>query len=71
MKAALGLAAAIALSACATHPRQWVREGAGAEDFHRDSGQCKAEAFAVPGAPMLQIAMVYNACMQGKGWRQE
>lgn len=71
MKGRLALMAAIALSACATHPRQWVRDGASPDDFYRDSGQCKAESFAVPGAPMLQIAMVYNACMQGKGWRLE
>jgi hypothetical protein len=56
-------------AACAT-PHPWVKDGATQEDLAMESAQCKAQAFAVPNAPMMQIAMVYNACMQGKGWHQ-
>lgn len=59
----------IALAGCAT-PRHWARADATTDDFYRDDGQCKAQAFAVPGAPLIQAAMVYNACMRGKGWRR-
>lgn len=35
-------------------------------------GQCRAQAFGTPGAMqnLLQVAIVLNGCMQGKGWYQ-
>jgi hypothetical protein len=48
-----------------------MKDGGTQEDFQMDSGQCKAQAYSVPGAPPMQIAIVYNSCMQGKGWRLE
>lgn len=64
-------ALALALAACATKPPVWVREGATQDDFYRDQGQCKAQAFGVGGGTLLQAAIVFNSCMQGKGWYQQ
>jgi hypothetical protein len=63
------LAAAIplALAACA-QPRVWYRAGATQQDFYMDQGQCKAQGFGANSGTLLQIALIYNACMQGKGW---
>ncbi len=43
----------------------WVKPDATHQDFNRDSGQCKAQAF---GAPPAQAAIVYSNCMYGKDW---
>ena len=62
------LACAAALSACAQQQWHWERPGATESDFYQDRGQCNAQAFAVPGAGLLQIALVQSSCLQGKGW---
>ena len=38
-----------------------------------DAAQCKAQAFSVPNATenMLQVTIVLNSCLQGKGWLQQ
>jgi hypothetical protein len=71
-KAAFGCAAlaALPLAACATSQQQWYRADATQQDFAMDQGQCQAQGFSVPGASVLQAALVYNACMRGKGWEQ-
>jgi hypothetical protein len=57
------------LAACAAQSqRHWYKEGATTQEFYMDQGQCKAQAFGVPGASLLQVAIVLNSCMQGKGW---
>lgn len=58
------------LAGCATTEKVWVKDGASQQDFHADAGQCKAQAFGVPGAMFnqMQVAIVYASCMQGKGW---
>jgi hypothetical protein len=58
------------LGACAQQQWHWERPGATAGDFYQDRGQCNAQAFAVPGAGLLQIALVQNSCLQGKGWEK-
>lgn len=60
------------LAGCATKQTYWEKPGASTEDFHADMGVCRAQAFGVPGAMnnLMQVAMVQNACMQGKGWYQ-
>lgn len=63
------LIACLLLAAC-SGPKVWVKDGGTQADFQLDAGQCKAQAFSIPNAPALQIAMAYNACMQGKGWSQ-
>lgn len=65
------LSAVLALSGCATTETVWVRDGASSQDFYMDRGQCQAQAFSVPNAPLMQTAIVFNGCMQGKGWHTE
>ncbi|SPJ17719.1 conserved exported hypothetical protein [Burkholderiales bacterium] len=63
---------AAALNGCALHS-VWVKDGASPEDLQMDAGQCRARSYSMP-SPMgngYPLAMVYNACMQGKGWHQE
>jgi hypothetical protein len=61
-------ALALTLAACATQQKNWYRDGASQQDFAMDQGQCQAQSFGVPGASVLQVALVYNSCMRGKGW---
>jgi hypothetical protein len=63
--------AAVAIAGCATTERVWMRAGASQQDFYMDKGQCQAQAFGVPGMNTFQVAMVFNSCMQGKGWYLE
>ncbi len=46
----------------------WVRQGASKETLQADMGQCRAQAYGVPGVSALQAALVYDGCMQGKGY---
>lgn len=61
------------LGACAApqpEPRyEWYRQ-TGLADLQADLGQCEAQAFAVPGATrnLMQVAMVRESCMRGKGY---
>jgi hypothetical protein len=63
---------ALCLVGCATKQTQtyWEKPGASQQDFQADMGQCRAQAFSVPGAMnnLVQVAIVQNTCMQGKGW---
>ncbi len=60
---------ASSLAACATLPqKQWNKEGATQQEFYMDQGQCKAQGFSISGGTLLQAAIVFNSCMQGKGW---
>lgn len=59
------------LAGCATTESVWVKPGSTQQSFNMDKGQCNAQAFSVPGAPLMQIALVQNSCMQGKGWQLE
>lgn len=67
----LAIIALLALGGCATTQTVWVRDGATQQDFSMDQGMCQAQAFSVPGALALQVALVYSSCMRGKGWHQE
>jgi hypothetical protein len=58
----------VSIAACAQPTRTWYRPGATQQDFYMDQGQCKAQAFSVPGGSLLQVALILNSCMQGKGW---
>lgn len=62
---------ALLLASCATTESVWVKPGSSEREFAMEAGQCKAQAFSVPNAPLMQVAIVYNSCMQGKGWHQE
>lgn len=57
------------LVGCATET-YWEKPGASAQQFEMDRGQCQAQAFGAPGMYTMQVAMIYNACMRGRGWYQ-
>lgn len=69
MRPALVLLALV--TSCAAPQKLWMKTGAGEQEFNADAGQCKAQGFGVPGAMYntTQVAIVYNSCMQGKGWQ--
>jgi hypothetical protein len=69
MKKKTPAALALLLFASCAQP-VWVKPGARQQDFYMDSGQCKAQGFSVANANALQVALVYNSCMRGKGWHQ-
>jgi hypothetical protein len=56
------------LAGCATTEKYWDKPGASASDFEADKGQCQAQAFSTPGMYTMQVALVFNSCMRGKGW---
>lgn len=58
---------------CATTETEtvWRKAGATQQDFYTDDGQCKAQGFSTPGMNLLQVGIVYNSCMRGKGWYLE
>lgn len=46
----------------------WEKPGASSQDFYIDRSQCNAQAFGIPNATLIQIAIVQNQCLRGKGW---
>lgn len=58
---------ALSLTACANQ-KVWQKDGATQQDFYMDQGQCKAQGFSVASGNLVQAAIVFNSCMQGKGW---
>ena len=61
---------ALLLAGCATKQTFWEKQGAGQNEFYEAQGQCQAQAFGVTGMNAMQVALVYNGCMRGKGWYQ-
>jgi hypothetical protein len=59
------------LAGCATTETVWVKHGASENEFYVDRGQCQAQAFGAPGMYTMQVALIFNSCMQGKGWYTE
>lgn len=59
------------LLGCATTQTVWVKPGATQNDFSMDHAQCSAQAFSVPNAPLMQVAIIQNQCLRGKGWYLE
>lgn len=64
------LLAAVALVGCAA-PKTWSKDGSTERDFNMESNQCRAQAYSVPFAPPLRQTVIFEACMQGKGWTPE
>lgn len=62
------LAVLLLLVGCAKKESFWEKPGASSMEFEMDKGQCQAQAFGTPGMYTMQVAMVFNACMRGKGW---
>lgn len=53
------------LAGCAT--ATWVKPGG---DFAVESGQCQAQALSA-GIGSAPRQLIYEACMQGKGWAKQ
>lgn len=56
---------------CTSTPQKstfWEKPGATAQDFEMDRARCNAQAFSIPNAPLMQVAIVQNQCLRGKGW---
>jgi hypothetical protein len=69
MKKLALVALAVALAGCATNNDwAWDKPGSTQRDFDMDHGQCRAQAFAVPGVSLLQAVLVLDGCMHGKGY---
>jgi hypothetical protein len=65
------LLACLLLIGCAQQPNfHWERGGSSDRDFYQDSGYCKAQAFSVSSGLIMQIAIVYTGCMEGRGWQR-
>lgn len=62
------------LAGCASSkpPPTWYKAGASPADFKIDAGQCRAQAAGgSPNMVPLQMAMIYSACLEGKGWERQ
>jgi hypothetical protein len=71
MRLILAAALLAALTGCASRPDfTWQKNGATADDFETDLGQCQAQAFGIPGVSLRQAVIVQTTCLRGKGWRQ-
>lgn len=57
------------LAGCATTEEVWDKPGSSEASFYADKGQCNAQAFSVSNPTLMQIAIIQNSCMQGKGWQ--
>ena len=67
-KVSILITTAVLMAGCAPQQNYWVKPGASSEDFEMDKGQCNAQAFSIPNATLVQIAIVQNQCLKGKGW---
>lgn len=57
------------LAGCATPEKVWYRAGGTDQQFEMDKGQCQAQAFGATGMYSMQVALIYNSCMRGRGWQ--
>jgi hypothetical protein len=63
------IATVVFLTACASQTvTYWEKQGASSQDFNVDQAQCNAQAFSIPNSNYMQIAIVQNQCLRGKGW---
>lgn len=59
------------LAGCAANQNwAWDKPNSSEQEFYMDHGQCRAQAFGVPGVSLMQAALVLDGCMNGKGWRR-
>jgi hypothetical protein len=66
----ISLLATVALSGCVTGESDfvWDHPNSNEQQFHMDSGQCRAQAFQMPGSSLRRSVVVFESCMQGKGY---
>jgi hypothetical protein len=69
VRLALSLAALV-LAGCVTNEPKWVWDhpSSNEQQFRMDEGQCKAQAFQMPGSSLQRSVIVFDSCMQGKGY---
>ena len=55
---------------CATPPPQsvWYKAGSSSQEFDMERAQCNAQAFSLPNGNLLQISIIQDQCLRGKGW---
>lgn len=63
----LALVILSAITGCSSRQTFWEKPGASARDFEMDRADCNSRAFAAP-VNMYGFALIWNQCMQGKGW---
>lgn len=60
------------LGSCATKESVWVKPNSTNNEFYMDQGQCNSQALSGTGGVFnMGTAMIFNTCMQGKGWYLE
>ena len=66
------LATTVAVAACAQDV-VWKKSGASDQDFARDSDGCRSQAYAAQGmtSDPQRALIVYQSCMESKGWSRE
>ena len=73
MRALISLPLIFAIVGCSSIMNKteeyWEKPGASDRDFNVDRGQCNAQAFSVAGGNLMQMVIVQNSCLQGKGWQ--
>ena len=69
---ALTLFVAVALAGCAQTETSWKKTGATEQDLAQDAAGCRSQATAAQGmtADSGRAAIVYESCMEKKGWRR-
>lgn len=62
----LALLLVVLLAGCAHRApeKMWYRDATSEQEFTRDQGQCQAQAWAGQN-----VALVFEACMRGKGYQ--
>lgn len=72
MRVLVLFAAAVALAGCAQDV-VWVKPDATEQDLARDSDGCRSQAYASQGmtSDAQRMLVIYQSCMEGKGWHRE
>jgi len=68
----LTLFVTVALAGCAQTEISWKKPGATEQDLAQDVDGCRSQARAAQGmtADAHRAAIVYESCMEQKGWRR-
>jgi hypothetical protein len=71
VRALTPLAVLFALAACAQEV-VWQKPGASDRDLAQDADGCRSQAYAAQGmtADSGRAAIVYESCMEKKGWQR-
>ena len=72
MRTCAGFISILALAACAQDV-VWTKPDATEQDLARDSEGCRSQAYASHGmtTDAQRQLVIYQSCMESKGWRRE